>query len=351
MPRRRSTDNINPQDLVTTIMQTLLPVHSAASLDWLADAAATAAERGLNAPFAFVYFEDADGKLIRRAPASDLRRRSQQRAFDAFGPALGGNIDPASAPAIAEALDNNAPVVGSASHILQGVVDATVAASAQSSLTIDGVAVVPVEAAGERLGALILMSVGEILPEQATLLAQHVATSAVNLRQSQAAATTDEDTIAGVVRTVFDPRKVESELQREISRAGRYKRSVSICVIEATNMRLLRERFGSTLAQRLYDRLGERLAQHSRDIDVIGQYKASGYTMILSEAEPEGAKNAAARLLAIARDAQLDDGDHVDGLELHLACGWASAPADGASTEALFAAATHRMYDPKTQVA
>lgn len=349
MPRRRSTDSINPQDLVTTIMQTLLPVHSAASLDWLADAAATAAERGLNAPFAFVYFEDADGKLIRRAPASDLRRRSQQRAFDAFGPALAGDIDPASAPAIAEALDTNAPVVGSASHVLQGVVDATVAAAAQSSLSIDGVAVVPVEAAGERLGALILMSVGEILPQQATLLAQHVATSAVNLRQSQAAATTDA--IADVVRTVFDPRKLESELQREISRAGRYKRSVSICVIEATNMRLLRERFGSTLAQRLYDRLGERLAQHSRDIDVIGQYKASGYTMILSEAEPEGAKNAAARLLAIARDAQLDDSDHVDGLELHLACGWASAPTDGFTTETIFAAATRRMYDPKTQVA
>ena len=131
------------------------------------------------------------------------------------------------------------------------------------------------------------------------------------------------------MRTVFDPRKMESELQREISRADRYKRSVSICVIEATNMRLLRERFGSTLAQRLYDRLGERLAQHSRDIDVIGQYKASGYTMILSEAEPEGAKNAAARLLAIARDAQLDPADRVDGLELHLACGWASAPTDG----------------------
>lgn len=349
MPRRRSTDNINPQDLVTTIMQTLLPVHSAASLEWLADAAATAAERGLNAPFALLYFEDADGMLVRHSPASDLRRRSQQRAFDAFGQALSANIDPASAPAIAEALDNSAPVVGSASHVLQGVIDAGTAAAAQSSLGIDGVAIVPVESAGERLGALVLMAVGNILPEQARLLAQHVACAAVNLRQSPASR--EDDATSDVVRTVFDPRKTELELQREISRAGRYKRSVSICVIEATNMRLLRERFGSTLAQRLYDRLGERLAQHSRDIDVIGQYKASGYTMVLSEAEPDGAQNAAARLLAIAREAQLDERDQVDGLELHLACGWASAPADGASTEAIFAAAARRMYDPKTQVA
>jgi diguanylate cyclase (GGDEF)-like protein len=122
-------------------------------------------------------------------------------------------------------------------------------------------------------------------------------------------------------------------------------------VIEVTNLLLLRERFGAFLTQRLYDRLGERLAQHSREIDVIGQYRASGYTMILSEAEPEGAQNAARRLLSLASEAKLDAEERVDGLELHLACGWASFPADGATTETLFAAAERRMYDPKTQVA
>ena len=71
--------------------------------------------------------------------------------------------------------------------------------------------------------------------------------------------------------------------------------------------------------------------------------------MVLSEVSPDGVQQASRRLLAAAADAGRDAS--VPGLELHLACGWASWPADGKSEEALFAAAARRMYDPKTQVA
>jgi diguanylate cyclase (GGDEF)-like protein len=329
------------------MMALLLPVHAAATFDWLVDATATAAERTLNAAFTFVYLEEPDGTLTLKQPASDIRRRSVQRAMDAFGKdALGRTIDPAKATTIGEALDADAPVIGSAREVLRGLIDDQTAAAAQSSLGVDTLAVTKLETAGERLGALVLMLVGTPNAEQVRLLAQHAACAAVNLRQAQAGR---PDAAVDVVRTVFDARKTEVELQRELMRAERYRREASICVVEVTNMRLLRERFGNGLVQKAYDRVGEALAQHSRDIDVLGQYKETGYTMVLSEATPEGARQATKRLHEIATAAGAS-GD-VPGLELHFAAGWGTYPTDGKTTDAIFAAAERRMYDPKTAVA
>jgi diguanylate cyclase (GGDEF)-like protein len=347
MPRQPRIKDVTPaipiitEDPVTTMLVMLLPVHSAATADWLVDATATAAERTLNAAFTFVYLEEQDGRLAYKAPASDLRRRALQRAIDAFSiPVLTTKIDPAAAPAIAEALDAEHPITASAAELLRGIAGEKQASAAQEALGVDSMSIVPLRAANERLGALLMMFVGEPQSDHVRLFADHVACAFVNLRQSQTGRETAEE--ADVVRTVFDARKTEAELQRELLRAERYHRQASICVIEATNLKLLRERFGPALVEEAYERMGQALAAHSRDIDVIGQYRESGYTMILSEASPEGAEQAAKRLLRVAQDA-----GHVESapaLELHLATGRATYPVDGTMTEELFAVAQERMY-------
>lgn len=352
MPRtRKPLTPATPEpraDAAAAVMAALLPIHAALTLDWLADATATAAERTLDGTYTFVYFEDQEGRLERKAPASDLRRRAHQRAIDAFGTAvLGRRIDPADAPAIAEALDARAPVIAPAADLFRGLISADDAARAQDRLGIGAISIAPLESAGERVGAILLMSVTPPPTERLRVFAEHVASAAVNLRQSQVAR---EQGVIDVVRSVFDARKLESDLQKELARAERYHRVVSIVVVEATNLRLLREKFGRFLTDRLLQRLGGALAEDSRDIDVIGAYKESGYTMILTEASAEGAAAAARRLLNTARRAGLGE-DDVPGLELHLAAGWAACPLDGKTTDALFEAAQRRMYDPATQVA
>jgi len=348
MVPRKPAQQPDYNDPVSLMMAMLLPIHSAATLDWLVDAAATAAERTVNSTFTFLYLEEQDGRLERRQPASDLRRRSQQRAVDAFGRvALATKLDPRDAPAIAEALDTGKHITAPASEIFRGLIGESAALAAQREMGVDAVSFVPLESAGERIGGMLLMHVGKPNVEHVGLLAAHVSCATVNLRQAQAAR---ESGVIEIVRSVFDARKIEADLQRELARAERYKREVSIAVIEATNLTLLRDRFGAFLTDGLLQRLGESLAQNARDIDVIGAYKESGYTMILTEASPEGAESAARRLLAIAKEAAAGDGD-VPGLELHLAAGWATSPTDGASNEAIFAAAERRMYGPQSQVA
>jgi len=352
MPRTKKPANPRAPEAVADpaadVMAALLPLHSAITLDWLADATATAAERTFDAAYTFVYLEDQEGRLERKAPASDLRRRSLQRALDAFGPrVLSTRLDPADAPAIAEALDARVPVTASAQVLFRGLGDEATVEAAQKLIGVNALSLTPLESAGERIGALLLMCVKAPATERLRLFAEHVACAAVNLRQAQAAR---EQGVTDVVRSVFDARKLESDLQKELARADRYHRVVSIAVVEATNLRLLREKFGRFLTDRLLQRLGGALAEDARDIDVIGAYRESGYTMILTEASGEGAALAARRLLRTAQGTNLGDED-VPGLELHLVCGWATFPADGKTTDALFQAAERRMYDPASQVA
>lgn len=329
-------------DPVTTMMSSLLPVHAALTFEWLVDAAWTAAERGLNASYAFVFLEDQEGRLEQRMPAGDLRRRAVQRAADAFG----GNpfrakLDPNELPLVAEALDTRTPLRTSISEFFRPIVGGERADAAEKALALPVAYFTALETAGERIGAILMLMQQDANPQHVQLLVEHIACASVNLRQSHAAR---EQGVIDVVRSVFDARKLETELQRELARAGRYHRETSICVIEATNLRLLREKFGRFLTDRLLQRLGEQLAQHARDIDVIGAYKESGYTMILTEASGEGAGIAARRLLAHAQASRLD-GEDVPGLELHLAMGYATSPHDGETSDALFAVAERRMYN------
>ena len=121
-PRPANTDPSHEEDAVATMMAMLLPIHAALTVNWLVDAVTTAAERTVNAAYTFVYFEEPDGTLARKAPVSDLRRRASQRAFDAFGAdALPATFDPTNTPAIMDALDHESPATGSAVELLSGL--------------------------------------------------------------------------------------------------------------------------------------------------------------------------------------------------------------------------------------
>jgi len=332
---------------MTTLMASLLPVHAAITIEWLADAASTAAERALGAPFAFVYWEDQDGRLQRQLPASDLRRRQLQRALDAFGESLiRPKLDPKAAPTIAEALDSRTPITTSPEELFRGLPGVDAAAAAQKTLGVEAASLVPLEAAGERIGALLLLLSRPVESDHLRLLGEHISCAAVNLRNALSNASQQPQ--IDVARPVFDERKLETELQRELARAARYKRELSVVVVEATNIGLLRDVYGKFLAERRYALLGEALAECARDTDIVGSYKERGYTVILTEAQVGGVAGAARRLLAAAQ-ASPAEGETVPGLELHLVAGWASFPGDGQASDTLFEMVELRMYDAESQ--
>ncbi len=347
MTARNRAQTRDSGDAVAQMMAALLPIHAALTPGWLVDAACTAAERGLGASFSFVFLEREDGTLECQTPASDLRRRSHQRAVDALGTVIFRTpIDPKDSPQLCEALDAGTSVTSTLAGLFGPFVGEERASAAAEELGVEAVCLAPLATAGERLGVFMALGGSSLDAARLRLLADHVACAAVNLRNA-----TRELGAVEAARAVFDARKLEAELQRELARAARYNRQVSICVIEATNLRLLRDRFGRALTDGLLEGLGDTLARHARDVDVLGAFKESGYTMILTEASGTGAEAAAGRLLQTALQAAADDNEHVPGLDLHLAVGWAACPQDGTASEALFAAAERRMYEAASQVA
>ena len=57
----RANDEVNDNRGVTAAMSGLLDVHTATTIQALAEAAAAGAERILSAPFTFLFVEDEDG--------------------------------------------------------------------------------------------------------------------------------------------------------------------------------------------------------------------------------------------------------------------------------------------------
>jgi diguanylate cyclase (GGDEF)-like protein len=310
-------------------------MHTASTARALADALSLAAERASGAQLALMFVERLDGSLEYVVPHSETRRREQARIIGA--PPFAAKIDPAAVPALGEAIDSGAAVACKTGDLF-----------ASSGVLPDGhpgrdpaiahARIAPIEAAGERVGALICLADRELDGEIVQLIAAHAGVAFRGI-----GASTTEVIAVDPARTIFDARKLGAELQRELARAQRYGRDVSICLVEATNLRLLRERFGTGLTADLFATLGETLARNARDVDIIGEYKDRGYCMVLAEATADGVEAAAERLASVANSAA--QGQGTPGLELHLVVGVATAPIDGGLAEDLFAAAERRMYE------
>jgi diguanylate cyclase (GGDEF)-like protein len=342
MATRGTTNEGTQAGAIETTMTVLLALHASPTRAALADAVASAAEQIAGAPYAFIFFEGEDGSLVYQAPASETRRRSHKRAIDAAGQAIfSGAVDPRNVTALVEALDTGANVLVATRVVFAPLIDAQRGADIENALGVTQACVAAITGAGDRYGALVVFGGEATVESHVGLLAAHAGCVCVHLANAESAI---DAATEGLVRTIFDERKLEAELQRELARAQRFGRDVSICVVEATNLGLLRERFGATLTEQLYERLGDELARHARDIDIIGAYRDSGYTMVLAEAAPAGVEAAAQRLARAAELVKLD-GKPVPGLELHVAVGYATAPADGTAAAQLFSAAQRRMYD------
>ena len=93
------------------LLEPLLGIHSALSQSWLADATATAAQRGLGVLYTLLYVSDAFGRLSAVTPASGPQRGVLARLSQVLGTDVAvGKVDPSLKPQLAEALQNGRTV-------------------------------------------------------------------------------------------------------------------------------------------------------------------------------------------------------------------------------------------------
>lgn len=328
---------------IPPLIEPLLGVHSAMNLSWLADAASTAAERGLGALYSLLYVSDAAGELEGVRPASSASVRSLVKLNQDLGTNLTTlKFDPKTLLAVSNALrDGHAVSVRELGNALPLAIMAEDLQRAVRGLGVAKVWLAPLHWDGESLGLLILLMPDETpaplaLAEQ---LGYQLAVALRNLREKESGRRRGE---IDAVRWVYDQQRFEEQLSLEIHRAHRHKRPLSIMLLRVDNFRDLRERFGRFLAERLLRQVGGVLETAMRDTDFLGAYQDDGFAAILIEADAGASALALTRLTAGLKDVQVPNVE-LDDLHVSLSCATATTPGDGDTQEELFFKAEERL--------
>ena len=325
------------------ILEPLLGVHSAPNVRWLADAASTAAERGLGALYSLLYITDVPGLLVGQRPASSERMRALVKVRQALDTDLTTlKFDPQERAAPASALlEGRAIAVPELDQALPLQQEAKRLQAAQRRLGVGEVWLAPLHWGGESLGLLaLLMPANPPVPlAQAELLGRHVAVAISNLREKEAGRKRGE---LDAVRWVYDERRFLEQLAQEIRRAQRHGRPLSIILLRLLNLTGLRTRYGRFLTEQVLRQIGSRLADTMRDTDFLGAFQEDGFASILVESNLAGAQRAKERLLENVLLMKLPQADLPD-LEIDLACATATLPEDGETAEELMASADARL--------
>ncbi len=83
---------------------------------------------------------------------------------------------------------------------------------------------------------------------------------------------------------------------RELERAWRYKRSLSIISFVIDDIRSINERFGRESGDRILQSIGRITTESLRRVDVVGRYNGNNFIILLPETESENAREVAERL-------------------------------------------------------
>ncbi len=328
---------------VSPLLEPLLGVHSASNANWLADAASTAAERGLGALYGLLYLSDASGQLAGERPASSERMRALAKVSQALDTNVTTlKLNPQGLPAVQSALEEGRAVaVQELDEALSLSLDAKGVRAVQRQLGIAEAWLVPLHWNGESSGLLLLlMPAGSPAPlAHAELLGQHLAVALGNLRAREAGRKRGE---LDAVRWIYDEQRFEDQLAREIERAQRHQRPLSVLLIRVENFHDLRNRFGRFLAERVLRHVAGELEDAMRRTDFLGSFKDDGFAAILVEADQTAAERAKERLTRGLVDIKLPNAD-LPELRVELACATASLPDDGETATELAAAAEARL--------
>ena len=134
---------------------------------------------------------------------------------------------------------------------------------------------------------------------------------------------------------------LEQALARELARARRYGRPMSLLLLDVDHLKAVNDRHGHGVGDELLKSVGLTLSDSIRDHDICGRLGGDEYVVGVLEEGPEGAANVFQRIQGqvAGRRAEL-------GLSTPwgVSVGMASYPQDGDTVQALLSAADRRLY-------
>jgi diguanylate cyclase (GGDEF)-like protein len=217
---------------------------------------------------------------------------------------------------------------------------------------------IPMVAQGETVGVLHLEDAkllpGEEaphaspLPERvrlATTISEQVSLSLANLRLREALR---NQSIRDPLTGLFNRRYLDDSLQREMRRATRKNRPLSILMLDLDHFKRFNDTFGHEAGDTLLRHLGSFLQSYIRADDLAFRYGGEEFVIILPEATLDAARQRAEQLVKDFKRLDVQYRGTTLG-PLTVSVGLAAFPDHGATFDAVLRAADQALYRAKAE--
>lgn len=148
---------------------------------------------------------------------------------------------------------------------------------------------------------------------------------------------------------VWNRRYLELTLRKEIERAQRFGRPLSLLMLDIDRFKRINDRHGHQRGDEVLIEVTRRILGEIRtNIDVVGRYGGEEFVVVLPETPSGGARVVAEKIRDSMRD-QPFTGASADPLPVTVSLGVSTYPEDGTSSEDLIRLADSAMYRAKAE--
>ncbi len=158
---------------------------------------------------------------------------------------------------------------------------------------------VPLKSKGKVLGVIELINepTDERFTKDDLILLQTFSDfAAIAIENARYVEKIKELTIKDDVTKLYNSRYLQEALDREISRARRHNRKLSIIFIDIDHFKHVNDTYGHLVGSKVLAEFGELLRNSLREIDIPTRYGGDEYVIILPETDKEGARKVAERI-------------------------------------------------------
>ncbi len=141
-------------------------------------------------------------------------------------------------------------------------------------------------------------------------------------------------------------RYLSLELAREIERATRFDRPLSVLMLDLDHFKSINDTYGHARGDAVLRELAVRLSEVKREVDTLARYGGEEFVLVLPETGADGATMFADRVCAAVRREPFD-GEGAEPLRVTASVGVASFPEHGASAAMLMRRADEALYVAK----
>lgn len=167
---------------------------------------------------------------------------------------------------------------------------------------------------------------------------------ATHVELEQAHATIQKQALTDALTGLPNHRAVMEQLHKELERACRYRRPLSVLFFDADRFKRVNDTYGHAAGDAVLRQIGERAESVLRGGDTIGRFGGEEFVVLLPEANAEEAGSIAERIRVSVAAEPVATLQVEGGLAATISIGLSTYPLDGESEQILLSQADEAMY-------